>query len=243
MSKNITSERKLNDMTPEVNTPAIEYNIEFRMSLLIQDILDGRNDWKRLEEMTGIKSVKWRHLHAGVTRASIDMLEALTSQYPHYAFWLATGLTDYEAGHTAPTANVAFPDSRGDISTAGQEATRSYFRLCRRVLKQVWQGWMAHLAKRSDLPESKERLTQLYQGGVNVSLQLGAEEQSSGLGKDQQIKLLKEISKAQHGHYEEMIARMRDRPGTDAAIDQQRARDAEIVSSVEGHLRDGKKDK
>ncbi|AJY03006.1 hypothetical protein AK36_6127 (plasmid) [Burkholderia vietnamiensis LMG 10929] len=81
-----------------------------RMSLLVRRIVGERNDWRRLEELTGLKAVKWRHTYAGVTKPSLEMFEALCRLHPEHAFWLATGLIDESAGHTAAEADAAHED-------------------------------------------------------------------------------------------------------------------------------------
>ncbi|MFM0158522.1 MULTISPECIES: hypothetical protein [Paraburkholderia] len=84
----------------------IDPGIGQRMSFLVRHIVGDRNDWMRLEELTGMKSVKWRHFYAGVTKPSLEMFEALCRLHPEHAFWLATGLIDESAGHTEPESNA-----------------------------------------------------------------------------------------------------------------------------------------
>lgn len=229
-------------MSDEVNKSTVAYNIEFRMALVVQHLLGGKNDWKRMEEMTGIKAVRWRHLNSGVTRASVDMLEAICALHPQYAFWITTGLSDYETGHVPPTPNLAFPEGGGQHATPGQSDTQTYFKGCLAALTVVWNRMLSHAKVDPEAPNAKERLMQAFRPSINTSIQLASEEQTWSLGAKEQQRLLRELSRLQGRYLDEVIARLRERVGVDKIIDEQRERDAEILRSVESNERRDKEE-
>lgn len=66
--------------------------------------------WERLSELTEIASKRWRNVYARDQRVTSDMLESLAKQFPNYAFWLVTGITDAVNGHVAPFNAQTFPE-------------------------------------------------------------------------------------------------------------------------------------
>lgn len=66
--------------------------------------------WKRMEELTGVTSGRWRNFFSGQQKAAPDMIEGVAKVWPQYAFWLATGITDATNGHVAPTTVLVFPE-------------------------------------------------------------------------------------------------------------------------------------
>uniref|UniRef100_UPI00333F6CF9 hypothetical protein n=1 Tax=Castellaniella defragrans TaxID=75697 RepID=UPI00333F6CF9 len=190
----------------------ISYDLDMRLALLIQNVLGNKNDWTRLEKMTGIKAVRWRHFYSGATKPSADMLEFFFIHYPQYAFWLATGLTDYEAGHIAPQVNLAFPGilHKGLVPLpTDYTATESYFKKCLDALELCWNRWMGYVRQRSPEKEiDRDSVLTLYKLGINTSIQLGASEATTALGEQQQASLLEEISHAQEQHLKALASRL-----------------------------------
>lgn len=90
--------------------------------------------WKRLETETGIKASKWRSFATGNQRPTPDMIEAAAQLWPHYAFWLATGITDIANGHSAPRTAIQFPE----FSYAEDDASYNYFRGSLNLLKKLF---------------------------------------------------------------------------------------------------------
>lgn len=63
----------------------------------------GRGFWLDLQSFSDIPAQRWRSafsLRQGIT---VEMLDILGRLYPQFAYWLATGRTDLDAGHRAPT--------------------------------------------------------------------------------------------------------------------------------------------
>lgn len=66
----------------------------------------GRYGW--LETHTGIARTTWQNFFTRSNATpSGDMIQAVARLYPRYAFWLASGLTDQEFGHTYPRSAMA----------------------------------------------------------------------------------------------------------------------------------------
>jgi hypothetical protein len=224
------------DVKPqEPATPT--YNIEFRILLMTQWFTKGKNDWKQLEEATGIKAVKWRHVQAGVTRPSLDMFEALCKLFPHHAFWLATGIADDNAGHTAPQVNLAFPGGFGTFLATETPYTGDYYRACIAALDTVTRSLINAINRtkednRHQAPYQgtlqKTDLVSLFRIGINVSLQLSATEVRAALTPDKYRELTERLITARWHHIEAMMDRLREMNGVDDLIDQQRTQEQEF---------------
>ncbi|WP_155632937.1 hypothetical protein [Burkholderia stagnalis] len=213
------------------------------MLLLIQWFTKGRNDWKQLEEATGIKAVKWRHFQSGVIRPSIEMLESLCKLFPEHAFWLSTGLTDYEAGHTAPHVNVAFPGSFGTLFPAETPYSSQYFRTCLSALEVVTEGLIAYFSKGrpDDSPMQKAEFASLFKESIRTSLGLTASEVSAALDMTRHREITERVVSARNYHIEVMLERLREIVYVDKLIDEQRFREDEITKQFLNEESQGEK--
>lgn len=217
---------------------AVTYNIDFRILLMTQWFTKGKNDWKQLETVTGIKAVKWRHVQAGITRPSLDMFEALCKLFPEHAFWLATGISDNEAGHTAPQINLAFPGGFGTFLATETPYTGDYYRACIAAMETVTQSLIAAVSRTREKnrhqasqqgPLTKTELVSLFRIGINLSLQLSSTEVRDALASDKHRELTERLISARWHHLEAMIDRLREMNGVDDLIDQQRAQEEEFL--------------
>jgi hypothetical protein len=86
-------------------------NIEDRLILLLREDGEPHGYWQALEERTGISAQRWRKAYARRQRPTPDMIEAMCKLKPQYAFWMATGITDAENGHSAPSTALTFPET------------------------------------------------------------------------------------------------------------------------------------
>lgn len=77
-------------------------NIRSRLIEIIKERTDEARRFKSLEELTRISGATWRTFWNRNSAPSGEMIEAISMQWPQYAFWLATGGTDPVAGHVAP---------------------------------------------------------------------------------------------------------------------------------------------
>ncbi|MFZ6780416.1 hypothetical protein ACO0LD_26600 [Undibacterium sp. Ji83W] len=73
-----------------------------RMKELIDTQADKRGKFAQLESLTGIQSENWKSFYYGRQRPNPDMIEALAHTWPEFAFWLVTGIDDFNKGHTSP---------------------------------------------------------------------------------------------------------------------------------------------
>lgn len=64
--------------------------------------------WLRLAASTSVPSARWRNFFSGNQKVTPPMIDAAAKLWPQHAFWLAAGLVDLDAGHTAP-AGVEAP--------------------------------------------------------------------------------------------------------------------------------------
>lgn len=73
-----------------------------RILEIINRVTQSHRRFKHFEELTGIDARKWQSLEQGKQRAHDEMIEAIGTRWPEYAYWLVTGKTDEEHGHTSP---------------------------------------------------------------------------------------------------------------------------------------------
>lgn len=102
-------------------------DISRRVIELITAVTPAQKRLPALEKETGISSNNWRNVWKGNQRATVHMLEALGRRWPQYAFWLITGITDEENGHTAPPD--AWTCSQERSTTPVELAAKKYFEL------------------------------------------------------------------------------------------------------------------
>lgn len=92
----------------------------------------GRGFWEKLAEITGTPSQRWRSVFTRRQKPTLPMIERLAQIWPHYGFWLVTGITDATNGHVAPRTALTFPEriySEDHLSTA-------YFRQLLHLMEQ-----------------------------------------------------------------------------------------------------------
>lgn len=78
-------------------------SIKSRLIAIIESAVNDSRRFKDLEEMTGISGATWRTFwNKNNDTVSGEMINAVSICWPQYAFWLATGITDPDAGHVAP---------------------------------------------------------------------------------------------------------------------------------------------
>lgn len=73
-----------------------------RILQVIEHETESHRKYRQFEELTGISATKWQNLGQGKQRANEEMIEAVGKRWPQYAYWLVTGKTDEEHGHTSP---------------------------------------------------------------------------------------------------------------------------------------------
>ncbi|WP_211708614.1 hypothetical protein [Paraburkholderia aspalathi] len=100
-------------------------DIKARTRMLIESMVRADRRYKELEEITRIPAATWRGFWNRETYPSGPMIEALSRQWPTYAFWLSTGITDVDAGHTAPRSAEEFvQETLADVNSNAND----YFR-------------------------------------------------------------------------------------------------------------------
>lgn len=94
---------------------------------IIRTSVSERRRLKELEEETGIPSGSWKNVWSRKQRPTAHMIEAIARRWPHYAFWLVTGITDEANGHTAP--HGVWTCGQRKSSPEVTEDARNYFDL------------------------------------------------------------------------------------------------------------------
>lgn len=57
--------------------------------------------WSEMEAFTDIPASSWQKAFNGKQRPTAEMLQAVARQWPGFAFWLITGVTDAKHGHVS----------------------------------------------------------------------------------------------------------------------------------------------
>lgn len=66
---------------------------------------------KEMEERTGIDRYKWGNIRGRKQKVNEDHLDALTKEFPQFAYWLMTGATLPEQGQVSPQDEKARRDN------------------------------------------------------------------------------------------------------------------------------------
>lgn len=73
-----------------------------RLRILIEQCTKETRRFKDLEERSTVSAEAWRSFWNAKQRPSAEMIEAAAQNWPQFAFWLATGISDEPFGHRAP---------------------------------------------------------------------------------------------------------------------------------------------
>jgi hypothetical protein len=197
-----------------------------RLRALINTVLGGRPDWKRLEELTGVPAVRWRHHSANLKKPSVEMVAAICETWPQYALWLTTGVSDEDAGHRAPR-EAFFPGKLRQEPPLTEEtnASTEYLRTCvktREKLEQIKQ-------------EPQLSTEVIFEDEEATGRGLGAwlQEAVTGPRKREITEIAEPLLRLQQRHRAETIARIRRyNDDADSIIDQQRAEERRIKKKL-----------
>ena len=96
-----------------------------RATQVLRAVTSERRRYKELEEETGIPASNWQSAVKGEQKLTAVMIEAVCRRWPKYAFWIATGLTDPENGHTAPAE--AYTSRQGFSPLPVEKLAERYF--------------------------------------------------------------------------------------------------------------------
>lgn len=116
-------------------TSTVEDRAIFLLSFVSESLDSKHGFWTDLGKASGIETARWRKIFNRRQRITSDMLEALSLQYPQYAFWLVTGITDAINGHVAPKNTQTFPEPT--FSWAARSSNK-YFSASIQLLKQLY---------------------------------------------------------------------------------------------------------
>jgi hypothetical protein len=87
-----------------------------RINEIISFATEPHKKYKSFENLTGIKAKTWQNIAEGRQHANDEHLQAIASKWPEFAYWLLTGKTDEEHGHTSPILERI----RTDLQRAGK---------------------------------------------------------------------------------------------------------------------------
>ncbi len=143
----------------------LRYTIDVRLHILINEVTRGKADWKGLGDKTGVSAEKWRNFNRGATKASTEMVEAICKEWPQYAFWLATGVSDESSGHHAPMPYLGFPRLGRCLTEGATADATEYYRDCANAIQKIWARALTAMHKSSGDSVTWELVANaLYQG-------------------------------------------------------------------------------
>lgn len=115
-------------------------NIGFRLEAIISSEIQEKNRYANLEMLTNVSRDNWRawwnKRHTSVP--SGNLIQAASLLWPKYAFWLATGMSDFSNGHTLVSGysyTKAYPDNADDCDVDVLALTVSYFDMKKELIK------------------------------------------------------------------------------------------------------------
>jgi hypothetical protein len=97
-----------------------------RLKKIIEWETNEYRRWKELEDSCGVAANSWQQMFNGKQRPTVEMIEGVAQKWPHYAFWLVTGLADAKSGHGAPKGQLLWPEN--EVSD-GMSGSKSWERL------------------------------------------------------------------------------------------------------------------
>ncbi|MGM9516850.1 hypothetical protein ACS5PK_21575 [Roseateles sp. DB2] len=101
--------KEINDLLASLRSSLGTPSLVDRLKAVIDWETNESRRWKELEACSGIAANSWQQMWRGRQRPTAEMIEAVAQEWPAYAFWLVTGLTDTAAGHTAPQNQSLWP--------------------------------------------------------------------------------------------------------------------------------------
>jgi hypothetical protein len=150
----------------------ISFTIRTRLIEIIKHRTDEARRFKSLEEMTKISGATWRTFWNRSGAPSGEMVEAIATQWPQYAFWLSTGGTDPTAGHVAPPGAVDLLDDQNNEIPEANEYFQYQMELLteRRPTSFDKGGVKEELGKSLELLDDawQEKIAQRMPAGVGI---------------------------------------------------------------------------
>ena len=88
--------------SPELLEELRSDSISTRLKLVIYCNTKEKRRFPQLETLTGIPQATWRSWWKHGVVPSGALVEAVAKQWPEFAYWLVTGMTDIDCGHKMP---------------------------------------------------------------------------------------------------------------------------------------------
>ena len=92
----------LGDASPDLLKELRNDSISTRLKLVIYCNTKEKRRFPQLENLTGIPQATWRSWWKHGVVPSGALVEAVAKQWPEFAYWLVTGMTDIDCGHRMP---------------------------------------------------------------------------------------------------------------------------------------------
>ncbi len=123
--------------------------ISERVRHVIEEKVESKGRPTTLEEITGVAAETWRKFLAGKQRATLAMVETVARNWPEYAFWITTGITDSAYGHICHEKQY---DKKVNRKRYERSAAKLYFL----IKLEMIEG--------NETKIKKEQIEELYEG-------------------------------------------------------------------------------
>lgn len=167
--------------------------IQERLKAVIERTTDERGRFAELEKLTLISANSWKSFWHGRQRPTCDMIAAVCTRWPKFAFWLSTGITDAKHGHVDSDGAASFPERR---------------RARRKAAEGYWEMATIMLAWQHRVMESKESADEDVEYGIShaqkiqlLELEIGRNAEQHALAGVEDAELVAELVKLKTPSY------------------------------------------
>lgn len=167
-------------------------DIQARLRAVIETVTEERGRFAELEKVTQVSANSWKSFWHGRQRPTCDMIEAICARWPHYAFWIATGITDAKFGHVNEKGEASYPEKR----RARRKKAEEYWELASKML-----AWRLHCEANPDVTESTDGVIEHNDAITLLELEIGRNAEQQALASIEDADLVADLVKLKTPFY------------------------------------------
>lgn len=160
--------------------------IQSRLRAVIEAVTDERGRFAELEKLTKVSANSWKSFWHGRQRPTCDMIEAICVRWPHYAFWIATGITDAKYGHVNERGEASYPEKR----RARRKKAEEYWELA-----ATMRSWRNHCEENPDAVSDSDGVMARNEAITLLELEIGRNAEQQALASIEDTDLITELVK------------------------------------------------
>ncbi|QOY94742.1 hypothetical protein IM543_02165 [Massilia sp. UMI-21] len=165
--------------------------IQSRLRAVIEAATDERGRFAELEKLTKVSANSWKSFWHGRQRPTCDMIEAICVRWPHYAFWIATGITDAKYGHVNERGEASFPEKR----RARRKKAEEYWELAGSM-----RAWRSHCEANPDAADDSDGVMERNDAISLLELEIGRNAEQQALANIEDADLVASLVKLKVCH-------------------------------------------